>query len=54
MALSTSIPTARANPPKDMTLRLTPVVNMAPKEATIETGMAKPIIQVRVAWPKKR
>ena len=46
MELSTSIPTPRANPPRDMILRDTPDNCMGAKVAKMDTGIVIPMIAV--------
>jgi hypothetical protein len=53
-ALSTSMPTPRARPPRDITLRLTPKRCMKKNVAMMETGMVMPMIRVLKASFRKK
>ncbi len=55
MALSTSMPTPRARPPRDMTFKVVPVRYMRKKVATTESGIEMPMISVeRRSFRKRR
>ena len=54
MELSTSMPTPRARPPRDMMFRLTPVAYMRKKVAATEIGIDRLMMAVLLRWRRKR
>ena len=54
MALSTSIPTPSATPPRLKMLKVKPNIHIKKKVNTEATGIASPMMRVRLRLPRKR